>query len=103
MLLQQHLERLQPVHKALGIIEPVNAENDLLVGQHNLGRRLGHRDKAIEGYADGQRTNAHRATAMLDQQIFTVDPATKATLTAVHEVQTVVLDVEADHVATWKS
>lgn len=100
MLLQQHLEGLQTMYKTLRVIESIDPKDDLLIGKHDLVGRFGERDESIEGYADRERTYAYGSTAVLDQQIFTIDPTAEAPLTTVDEIQTVVLDMETDHVAT---
>lgn len=100
MFLEQHLESLQPVDEALGVVKSVDAEDDLLIRLHDLVGGLRQRDEPVERNADRQRSHAHRPTAVLDQQILPVHPAAEAPLAAVDEVQTIILNMKTHHVAS---
>lgn len=88
------------MYETLGIIEPIDPQDDLLIGKHDLVGGFSERNESVEGYADRKWSYAHGSTAVLDQQIFTIHPAAEAPLATVDEVQAVILDMETDHVAT---
>lgn len=102
MLLQKCFERSQSMNQSFGVVQPVNTEHDLLVRRDQLGRFVCHLQETVVRDADGQGSNAHGSTSVLHQQAFTIDPAAEPPLTTFHEVQTVVFDVETDHVTTCK-
>lgn len=100
VFLQQHFEGFQPINKALRVIEPVDAEDNLLIRMHDFRCGLRQRDEPVERYTDRQRSYPHRSTAVFDQQVLTVHSAAETSLAAIDEVQAVILNMETHHVAT---
>jgi hypothetical protein len=65
----------------------------------NLGRVLCQHLEAVVGDADGQGLDLDAASVVLHDHLLAVHPAAQDPLAAVEEVDTVVLDVEADQIA----
>lgn len=100
VFLQQHFKGFQSMNEALRVIEPVDAEDDLLIRKYDFRCGLRQRDEPIKRYADRQRSYPYRSTTVFDQQVLTVYSAAETSLAAIDEVQAVILNMETHHVAT---
>ena len=57
----------------------------------------------VKGDADGQRTDGYFPSFVFNSEILLVDPVVELALATVQEIETIVLDVKADHVAAQQS
>lgn len=99
MPLEENFKSFQAVDEAFRVVQPVNAENHLVLRLDDLLGRLGQLDESIEGNSDRQRTDTNGTSTMLNQKILPVHATAQVALAAVDEVQAVVADVKSDHVA----
>ena len=96
VLLEQALEREDPLGDALRVVEPVDAEHDPLAAA--LGRRRLARALLERRVVDAERERADRdgALAVLDAPALAIDALAEQALDAVEEVRHVARRVEAD-------
>lgn len=66
MLFQQSFERQKPVHQTFGVIQPVDAQNDLLRRRQDLRGLLRQFHEPLERNADRKGSYAHSATAVFN-------------------------------------
>ena len=98
--LEQPLEGADALGDALGVVEAVGAQHDLLALHLGLGRRrLGERLEAVELDPDGKAPDPRGAVAVLHHHLAPVDPGPQGALGAVEEVLRVAPHVEADEIA----
>lgn len=101
VLLQQSFESTNSVHEALGVVQPVDAQQQLLllIVLDHLRRLLCKADEPVVGNADRQRVHRHRAPVVFHQHLLAVHTAAQTPLAAVDEIEAVILHVEAHGVA----
>ena len=51
--------------------------------------------------ADGQRADGYFSAISFDQKIFAVNATVQLALATVQKIQTIIFDVESDHIATF--
>lgn len=120
VFLEETLERDEPMAQTFRVVQTVDPQNDFLLGiSHETWSLFGHELKPwkclrvkhtlmryeiagapFKRNPDGKCGNFHNARPVLHEQIFVIDPAAEASVAAIEEIDAVIFDVEADHVAS---
>lgn len=87
------------MNQTFSVIQTINTQYNLLVRCQHFRRLLRQLDEPFEWNTNRKWSHAHRTSAMFDQQVLAVDTTTQVSLATVDEVEAIVHDVEADHVA----
>jgi hypothetical protein len=99
MFLEQHFERLQPMHQTLGVVQPIDAQDDLhLCVQHFLCDFC-QLHEPVKRNTNRQWTNTNRSATVFDQQVLAVHTTAQVTLATVDEIQAIVTYVEPNQIA----